>query len=217
MLTAFNSYRPGWEAAGGYIVDGIVVGIENNQSKAIQAAVAMALAALAAAQAALGINSPSTEGISMGEYFDLGFALGLVKYAGLAEKSAAKVGDTAINSLSNALSNISTVVGSNLDMAPTIRPVIDLTDVKMGAKSINSLLSKTQGINIDGTRKKAVSAQADIEDTDNGSKVNSKGKGGDTYVDYKQYNYSPKALSRIDIYRQTKNQLSTLKGLVNAK
>ena len=31
-----------------------------------------------------------------------------------------------------------------------------------------------------------------------------------------QNNYSPKPLSRIEIYRQTKNQISTMKGLVEA-
>ena len=38
---------------------------------------------------------------------------------------------------------------------------------------------------------------------------------GNTYQ-FTQNNYSPKALSRIEIYRQTKNQFSTLKGLVEA-
>jgi uncharacterized protein YecE (DUF72 family) len=36
---------------------------------------------------------------------------------------------------------------------------------------------------------------------------------GNNY-NFTQNNYSPKALSRIDIYRQTKNQFSALKGLV---
>ncbi len=36
---------------------------------------------------------------------------------------------------------------------------------------------------------------------------------GNTYQ-FTQNNYSPKALSRIDIYRQTKNQFSAMKGLV---
>ena len=37
---------------------------------------------------------------------------------------------------------------------------------------------------------------------------------GNTYQ-FTQNNYSPKALSRIDIYRQTKNQFSAMKGLVS--
>ena len=36
---------------------------------------------------------------------------------------------------------------------------------------------------------------------------------GNNYT-FTQNNYSPKALSRIEIYRQTKNQFSALKGLV---
>ena len=36
---------------------------------------------------------------------------------------------------------------------------------------------------------------------------------GNTYT-FTQNNYSPKALSRVEIYRQTKNQFSAMKGLV---
>lgn len=39
--------------------------------------------------------------------------------------------------------------------------------------------------------------------------------GGTTYQ-FTQNNYSPKALSRIDIYRQTKNQFSALERMVKA-
>ena len=42
---------------------------------------------------------------------------------------------------------------------------------------------------------------------------NTKSTSGNNY-NLIQNNYSPKALSRIDIYRQTKNQFSALKGLV---
>ena len=39
-------------------------------------------------------------------------------------------------------------------------------------------------------------------------------RAGNTYT-FTQNNYSPKALSRLDIYRQTKNQFSALKGAVS--
>jgi hypothetical protein len=37
---------------------------------------------------------------------------------------------------------------------------------------------------------------------------------GGSVVNFEQNNYSPKALSRAEIYRQTKNQLRAAKGLV---
>ena len=39
-------------------------------------------------------------------------------------------------------------------------------------------------------------------------------RAGNIYT-FTQNNYSPKALSRLDIYRQTKNQFSALKGAVS--
>ena len=40
------------------------------------------------------------------------------------------------------------------------------------------------------------------------------GDNADSPVTFNQYNYSPKALTRLEIYRQTKNQLSMMKGVV---
>ena len=37
-----------------------------------------------------------------------------------------------------------------------------------------------------------------------------------TQISFTQNNYSPKELSRIDIYRNTKNQLNMMKGVVKA-
>jgi hypothetical protein len=214
MINAVNEQRSEWENLGGYMVDGFIVGIEREMPRAIQAAVDMAIAALRAARAAIGANSPAKKVIPVGEYFDWGFAVGLDKYSYLAEESASGVGNTAVDSLSNAIAGISDIMGDDLDMTPTIRPVVDLTNVTNGAKTINSMLDKTNTINFDGTRVKAYSAIKDTQNENAGS-TNEMGV-KETSFSFTQNNYSPKPLSRIEIYRQTKNQFSAMKGLVNS-
>ena len=48
------------------------------------------------------------------------------------------------------------------------------------------------------------------EEIQNGKSTSSAG----IVYQFTQNNYSPKPLSRLEIYRQTKNQFSALKGLV---
>ena len=47
--------------------------------------------------------------------------------------------DSARAGLSDAISRVSDIIDSGIDAQPTIRPVLDLTDVSAGANRINSL------------------------------------------------------------------------------
>jgi hypothetical protein len=214
MIAAIQSQESAWEGLGKDMVDGFIVGIRRETPDAIKAAVAMAIAALKAAKDAIGAHSPADATIELGKYFDWGMAVGLDKYSAMSEKSAAKMGTNAVSSLSSAISGISSVLDSNLDTAPTIRPVVDLTDIKIGAQSIDNMLSQTKSIDLSGTRSIVNKVAQDQSSTGSGS-VNKSGV-QETNFTFNQTNYSPKALSRVDIYRSTKNQFSALKGLVNA-
>jgi hypothetical protein len=50
--------------------------------------------------------------------------------------------------LTNSIAKLYDAVSGNIDMNPTIRPVLDLSDVAAGAGTINSLLNKTGGITV---------------------------------------------------------------------
>ena len=93
-----------------------------------------------------------------------------------------------------------------MDAQPTIRPVLDLSEVRSGAHMLSALLS----------RKQAMTISTEMNRQSAGTIQNGKTAAPATGNSYSlvQNNYSPKALSRIDIYRQTKNQFSALKGLV---
>lgn len=86
-----------------------------------------------------GIHSPSKRAAEAGRYIDEGLALGLKKYSDVAGDAATDVAKETSNSLSDALSDIPNIMDA--DMQPTIKPVVDLSDVESGANAISDLFA----------------------------------------------------------------------------
>lgn len=130
------------------IVNGFVDGVKNKAKKAIDAAKGVVSDALEGAKKLLGINSPSREFAKLGEGSDEGYILGLKRYSKNVASAAADVGSVAIKSMSNSISEITDILSGNVDAQPTIRPVVDLTNVKAGAGTINDLMSIGSSIGV---------------------------------------------------------------------
>ena len=150
MVTAARSYYDDFYNAGSHLVSGFKSGISANDYKAAATARAMAQAASKAAKLALDINSPSKVFRKIGYSVPEGFAQGIDRMSGMVDKSSVSMADVAISGMKNAVSRISDVVNSDIDAQPTIRPVLDLTDVQNGASSIGSMLSNTTPVGILG-------------------------------------------------------------------
>ena len=205
-LTAIRDKYQEFYNAGQYLVKGFANGIDEYTWYAEARAAAMARAAARAAERELDINSPSRVGERIGGFFGMGFVNSIIAYADKSYAAGTEMAAAAKNGLSNAISKVRDFVGGNIDVQPTIRPVLDLSEVRSGAHTLSALLSKRQ----------AMSISAGIERQNSGIVQNEEDispKAGNSYS-FVQNNYSPKSLSRIDIYRQTKNQFSALKGLV---
>lgn len=199
-----------WVETGEAIVDGVIKGV-HNKTKELEAAVAaMARAAEAAANAQLGINSPSKVFTKIGEYAVLGFIRGLKSFSSGVTSAASDVGDSAIGVLRKSLSAVLDVIEDDSDFTPVIRPVLDLDEIQNGMRNISDILNQDNEI------------AAKIANDKNTPGVNSEKqnpgdkKQGNSY-NFVQNNYSPKPLSRIDIYRQTKNQFSAVKAQVEGQ
>lgn len=204
-LTAIRNKYTDFYNAGKYLVEGFAAGITANTYMAEARARAMARAAAAAAEAELDINSPSKVGYRIGGFFGMGFVNSLIDYTDKSYDAGASVAKSAKEGLRNAVSKIGDFIENGIDSQPTIRPLLDLSDVTEGAGRLSALLSRNQAMKISAGMER-----------EGGSVVQNGGAtptSGNNY-NFTQNNYSPKALSRIDIYRQTKNQFSALKGLV---
>lgn len=199
--------RPLWIEAGKYLVEGLVKGIKDERSYAINSVMRIAKDMIAAAKTELDIHSPSKAFAEIGRYSILGLVKGLVDNSGLSDDAAAHIGDSAIESLKNSIRQISDVVNSDLDTQPTIRPVLDLSNIRSGTARLNAMVSNAQAIAISDSRK----ARERYDENQNGNESST--NKGNTYQ-FTQNNYSPKALSRTEIYRQTKNQFAAMKEVL---
>lgn len=188
------------------IVEGMINGLRAGAGRVASKARAVAQGALNAAMEALGVASPSKEMFKIGEFFDQGFVNGLLSMSSEVQRTAGGVGRGALDAITDSLSEIKTAVDSDLNLTPSIVPVIDLSEVRKTPGDISRILNGTPTISFDTSRNSA----QDISESDAFDTPYDDDGDAQIGVIYNQYNSSPKALSSAEIYRQTKNQLSTV-------
>ena len=135
-------------SAGSYLVDGFAAGISENSYKAAAKAAAMAKAAAKAAEEALDINSPSKVGYGIGGFFGIGFVNALDDYANAAYDSSFEMADSAKGGLSDAINKVKNFINSDIDTQPTIRPVLDLSDVRSGVGAIDGMFGINPSVGV---------------------------------------------------------------------
>ena len=205
-ITSIKDYYGEFKSAGSYLVDGFCNGISENTWKAEAKSRAMAAAAAEAAEDELDEHSPSKRFYGIGNFAGVGFINALIDNVSKAGKAGREIAKSSIDGLNGVISRIADYVDADMDVQPTIRPVLDLSAVEAGTGRLNTLFSRNQALSISTGMNERVS-EMEVQNGESSSV-------GNTYQ-FTQNNYSPKALSRIDIYRQTKNQFSAMKGLVS--
>lgn len=221
----------------GSMIDGLVDGLFAGIDSVVEAAKDVGRSIIDGVKDVLDINSPSKEMEYLGEYSTDGLNKGLNKGSRSVFATAAQLGTNILNglnaevtsgkfvdiasdicdSLSAGLNDnkarvlnttnelLSGIIDTAIDTEPTIRPILDLSNVESKAGRLSSLFGRSQAMSI------SASMNRGSENIQNG--VNP--VGGNTYQ-FTQNNYSPKALSRVEIYRQTKNQFSAMERMVEA-
>ena len=194
------------------VTAGLESGIRSGKSGVIYAAVDVALEAYKAAKKALDINSPSGMFEALGIWSDVGFAKGFIKNTHVVVSAVKNVAGDALSGMKKAMSKIATAVDGDFDINPTICPIVDLTNVEESAALIGSLLSGNQTSGLAVSTQRSVNNSLAAKQTASNERNR---QNGETIINnFEQNNYSPKALSRGEIYRQTKNLFSAAKGTV---
>lgn len=204
-VTAIRDYHDQFKQAGTYLVEGFADGISENTYRAEAKARAMARAAAEAAEDELDEHSPSRVGYHIGDFFGLGFVNAIGTYAVKAYNASAEMADSAKTGLGNAIAKVKDMIDNGVDGQPTIRPFLDLSDVEEKSHRLNTLFSRSQALTVSTGIAAARGRNLQNEDTNPNT--------GNSY-NFTQNNYSPKALSRTEIYRQTKNQFSAMERMV---
>ena len=213
-VDGFQSVSP--ENSGKYFIAGIKTGIGNEVSSLFRYIESIADQCINKLNITWDVRSPSRETQWSAMQFVNGLVVGIrdnQKYAIYAIEDLA--GDTlaALNRVLDSdqdgairpvldMSEIVTQMdtfGSDSEWKPVITPVLDMSGVEPGLRNLNAIASYRAP--------QVTETNAGIDTGDN----------ADSPVTFNQYNYSPKALSRLEIYRQTKNQLSMMKGVARKK
>lgn len=202
---ATNLYQAGVNAA-----QGIVDGLASRQSELAKEMKKLAKAMIKALKRELGIKSPSEEFAKLGAFSMLGMAKGFSKSTKLVTQSIKQVSDDALAALEKSMNNVSNIVSGKIDANPTISPILDLTQVQNESKRLASLMAATP-ITAKVSLEKASTISTEQSAADDLLRTAEKASSG-TLVKFEQNNYSPTALTEIEIYRQTKNQLSKFKS-----
>lgn len=204
-VTAIRDYHDQFKQAGAYLVEGFADGISENTYRAEAKARAMARAAAEAAEDELDEHSPSRVGYHIGDFFGLGFVNAIGTYAVKAYNASAEMADSAKTGLGNAIAKVKDMIDNGVDGQPMIRPILDLSDVEEKSHRLNTMFSRSQALTVSTGIAAARGRNLQNEDTNPNT--------GNSY-NFTQNNYSPKALSRTEIYRQTKNQFSAMERMV---
>ena len=126
--------------AGKDLIQGFINGIQAKAWAVISKATEVVGGAVEAVKNFLGINSPSRVFMEIGKYTAEGMAIGLDKYAYRAEDSASGLAESVLKNVKNPLSNIAKLVDPNMDVNPTITPVMDLSNVEQGARRLSDMI-----------------------------------------------------------------------------
>lgn len=129
-------------SAGSYLVTGFANGITANSFRAAAAARAMANAAANAAREALDEHSPSKVGYEIGDYFGMAFVDAIEEYQSKAYHAGADMANAARVGLNSTIARLKHSIEDGVETQPTIRPVLDLTEIQEGTRGINRLFGR---------------------------------------------------------------------------
>lgn len=137
-----GSKRAAYIASGEYMASGFNWSICSPYAleQARRAGALLTNTVLGSIRATASIASPSKKTKKLGSYVSEGFAIGISSLSGLVYKESSNVGQNAIDGIRNSLGEVSKYLDEDLDFDPTIRPVMDLSEIQNGVNSMNRIM-----------------------------------------------------------------------------
>jgi tape measure domain-containing protein len=211
MADAVDEYLPQIIEAGGVlgdaIVDGMVQAVNGGLADIIAAITGIGEAALTAIKAILGIESPSTEFAWVAKMCVDGFVDRIVEGQQEIHEVISHLAEGIKEHLHPVMEYIHHAIEEELEphLTPTITPVLHIDDkFKKEAASLSSTLAGATGVSIANK----INASREQKPQPVAASLNNTKPSGECGVSFIQNNYSPKALDRAALYRQTKTQVA---------
>lgn len=120
---------------------GLVLGMNAMQQSAYNSGYALGQAAVRGEKDGQKSHSPSKLTIQAGKWLGEGLIIGMNAMESKTYGAGKSMGETAFDSIRSALSGMNDLIDSDMDTTPTIRPVLDLTNVKATAGKLNRLFT----------------------------------------------------------------------------
>ena len=201
-----NLYQAGIDAAAG-----LVKGLLKEKNKLAEAMDELADEILRSLKKALKIKSPSEAFAEIGKLSMEGMAKGFSDNSKVVTDAVDSAAQDALTSMQKSMRAISDAVAEEIDPNPVIAPILDLTQIRAQAGELDAL---TKVVPI--TAASSYGQASIISSLQNQAQVDQVAAGAQIgpSVKFEQNNYSPEALTEVEIYRQTKNQLSQLKSVL---
>lgn len=143
-----KSYYNSFYSSGAYIGEGLVQGIKSKYQAIYNAGFAGGNKGAVGAKAGARVNSPSKITIKVGEGIGEGLILGINSMTSDVYVSGQKLGKNAADSVSSAISKIPDLLNSDVNLQPSIRPVLDLSEVQSGVSAIDGLFGTKQSVGV---------------------------------------------------------------------
>lgn len=164
--------------------DGYVNGIKAKSSAVYTAAYNLAKTAKRGTADGQRSQSPSKEFMVLGNYAGEGYAIGMGQMSGVVETASTSMAEDAIEAMQNTVQYIKDIIDGSLDYDPTIRPVLDLTDVRAGMAQATSMfgISPRASLNYAPVKSDMASELASVLKLENRNRrLAAAGGGGTTY------------------------------------
>ena len=152
--------------------NGLATGIRSGKSNVINAVTEVCTAAKNTATTTMQIQSPSKVFAKIGGFIDAGLAKGISDNTDLVNVSMGKLADSAVDNMADAIAAIQSAVNADMDVEPVIRPVVDLSNIQNGGRTINSLMRSNLGFGVNMPAANFMSSSETVNTSDNSDVVN---------------------------------------------
>lgn len=162
-VSTINSCYQSFYSAGAYLGDGLIDGIESKETEAYDAGYALGQAAVQGEKDGQQSNSPSKLTIKAGKWIGEGLVIGMNQMSKSVYKAGENMGGSAVNSISGALARVSNSTKYAMDVQPTIRPVVDLSNVNAMNFDLGSTVKFSMAKPINSLSQIVTDAQSSID------------------------------------------------------
>lgn len=132
-----------WSGAGQSMAEGFGWGVASPYALSIarSAGAQLGSEALNSIRATIQSHSPSRATMKLGKYTSQGFAIGIKSLTGLVYNEASDVGNRALDGIRSSIGEMSKYLDEGIEYDPTIRPVMDLSDIQNGVSRLNRIVN----------------------------------------------------------------------------